>query len=290
MNDVQNRRDHRKIEINKVGVKRIRYPITVLDKAKGFQHTVASVNLFVDLPHRFKGTHMSRFVEILNKYKGDIAIKNFSKILAEMKKRLKAKTAHLEVEFPYFIEKEAPVTKAKSLMEYICRFCGSSNDKEDFYVGIVVPITTVCPCSKEISQFGAHNQRAIVTVNLRFKKFIWIEDIIQLVEECASCDLYSILKRPDEKFVTEKAYQNPMFVEDVVREIARRLEKDPNITWFTVESENLESIHNHSAYAYVERKPPSPSNLKSPMKNSEKTPKSQKNLKKGLDEGAKEAS
>lgn len=259
MNDVQNRRDYRKIEINKVGVKHIRYPITVLDKAKGFQHTVASVNLFVDLPHRFKGTHMSRFVEILNKYKGDIAIKNFSKILGEMKRRLKAKTAHLEVEFPYFIEKEAPVTKAKSMMEYVCRFCGSSNEEDDFYVGIVVPITTVCPCSKEISQFGAHNQRAIVTVNLRFRKFIWIEDIIQLVEQCASCDLYSMLKRPDEKFVTEKAYQNPMFVEDVVREIARRLEKDPNITWFTVESENLESIHNHSAYAFVERRRPSPS-------------------------------
>ncbi len=253
MNDIQNQRDHRKIEINKVGVKNIRYPITVLDKAKGFQHTVASVNMFVDLPHRFKGTHMSRFVEILNKYKGDIAIKNLSKILTEVKRKLKAKTAHLEVEFPYFIEKEAPVTKAKSLMEYICRFCGSSNEKEDFYVGIVIPITTVCPCSKEISQFGAHNQRSLVTVNLRFKKFIWIEDIIQLVEECASCDLYSILKRPDEKYVTEKAYENPMFVEDVVREIAKLLKKDRNITWFTVESENFESIHNHSAYAIIEK-------------------------------------
>jgi GTP cyclohydrolase I len=253
MNDIQSQRDPRKIEINKVGVKNIRYPITVLDKAKGVQHTVASVNMYVDLPHRFKGTHMSRFVEILNKFKGDIAIKNFSRILAEMKKSLKAKTANLEVEFSYFVEKEAPVSKAKSLMEYICRFCGSSNEKEDFYVGITVPITTVCPCSKEISQFGAHNQRSIVTVNLRFKKFIWIEDIIQLVEDCASCDLYSILKRPDEKYVTEKAYENPMFVEDVVREVAKRLSSDRNITWFTVESENFESIHNHSAYAYVEK-------------------------------------
>ena len=254
MNDIQNQRDHRKIEINKVGVKNIRYPITVLDKAKGVQHTVASVNMYVDLPHQFKGTHMSRFIEILNKFKGDISIKNFSNILPEMKQRLKAKSAHLEVEFPYFIEKEAPVTSAKSLMEYICRFCGSSNhgEKDDFYVGIVVPITTVCPCSKEISQFGAHNQRSIVTVRLRFKKFIWIEDIIQLIEDCASCDLYSILKRPDEKYVTEKAYENPMFVEDVVREIAKRLKLDPNITWFAVESENFESIHNHSAYAFVE--------------------------------------
>jgi GTP cyclohydrolase I len=255
MNDIQNQRDHRRIEINKVGVKHIRYPITVLDKARGVQHTVASVNMYVDLPHRFKGTHMSRFVEILNKHKGDIAIKNFSKILLEVKKRLKAKIAHLEVEFSYFIEKEAPVTKAKSLMEYICRFCGSSNEKDDFYMGVTVPITTVCPCSKEISEFGAHNQRSLVTVNLRFKKFLWIEDIIQLVEECASCDLYSILKRPDEKYVTEKAYENPMFVEDVVREIAKRLTADSNITWFSVESENFESIHNHSAYAFVEQGP-----------------------------------
>ncbi len=252
MNDIQSQRDHRRIEINKVGVKNIRYPITVLDKAKGVQHTVANVNMFVDLPHRFKGTHMSRFVEILNKYKGDIAIKTFSKILSEVKTKLKAKTAHLEVEFPYFIEKEAPVTKSKSLMEYICRFCGSSNDKEDFYITITVPITTVCPCSKEISEFGAHNQRSIVTVKLRFRKFVWIEDIVRVVEDCASCDLYSILKRPDEKFVTEKAYEKPMFVEDVVREIAKRLKRDKNITWFTVESENFESIHNHSAYAFVE--------------------------------------
>jgi len=254
MNDTQSLRDHRRIEINKVGVKNIRYPITVLDKAKGVQHTVANINMYVDLPHHFKGTHMSRFIEILNRFKGDISIKNFSNILSEMKRKLKAKSAHLEVEFPYFIEKEAPVTGAKSLMEYICRFCGSSNEKDDFYVGMVVPITTVCPCSKEISQFGAHNQRSIVTVNLRFRKFIWIEDIIELIEACASCDLFSILKRPDEKFVTEKAYKNPMFVEDVVREIAKRLKKDPNITWFTVESENFESIHNHSAYAYVEKK------------------------------------
>ena len=192
MDDIQNQKDHRKIEINKVGVKNIRYPITVLDKAKGVQHTVASVNMYVDLPHQFKGTHMSRFVEILNKFKGEISIQSFSSILLEMKLKLKAKSAHLEVEFPYFIEKEAPVTRSKSLMEYICRFCGSSNqrEKDDFYVGIVVPITTVCPCSKEISKYGAHNQRSIVTVRLRFRKFIWIEDIIQLIEDCASCDLY----------------------------------------------------------------------------------------------------
>jgi GTP cyclohydrolase I len=259
MNDIQSQKDHRKIEINKVGVKNIRYPITVLDKAKGVQHTVASVNMYVDLPHHFKGTHMSRFIEILNQFKGEISMKSSSKILQEMRLRLKAKSAHLEIEFPYFIEKMAPVSRSKSLMEYICRFCGSSSEtgKDDFYAGIVIPITTVCPCSKEISQHGAHNQRSIVTVRLRFGRFIWIEDIIQLVEDCASCDLYSILKRPDEKYVTEKAYQNPMFVEDVVREIAKRLKRDRNITWFAVESENFESIHNHSAYAYVELNNPS---------------------------------
>jgi GTP cyclohydrolase I len=255
MIDVQNQPDPRNVEIQKVGVKNIRYPITVLDKAHGVQHTVANVNMYVDLPHHFKGTHMSRFIEILNTYKGEIAIKNFSDILQEMKRLLQARSAHLEVEFPYFIEKQAPVTHATGLMEYICRFCGSSNDgaEDDFYVAIDVPVTTVCPCSKEISDQGAHNQRGMVTVKVRFKKFIWIEDIIELVEQSASCDIYSILKRPDEKYVTERAYDNPMFVEDVVREVAKKLSADPNITWFAVESENFESIHNHSAYAYVEK-------------------------------------
>lgn len=251
--DVQSLPDSRNIRIKKVGVKNIRYPVTVRDKKNGIQHTVANVNMYVDLPQHFKGTHMSRFVEILNTYRGDIAIRNFSKILDNMKKTLNAKSAHLEIEFPYFIEKEAPVTRARGLMEYICRFCGSSSEKEDFYVGIVIPVTTLCPCSREISDRGAHNQRSIVTVNVRFKRFFWIEDIINLVESSASCDVYSILKRPDEKFVTEKAYDNPMFVEDIVREIASKLSMDDNITWFTVEAENFESIHNHSAYAFVEK-------------------------------------
>jgi len=255
MIDVQNQRDPRNVEIQKVGVKNIRYPITVLDKAKGVQHTVANVNMYVSLPHHFKGTHMSRFIEILNKCKGDISIENFNNILQEMKQVLKARSAHLEIEFSYFVEKQAPVSGASGLMEYICRFCGSSNEdgKDDFFVGIDVPVTTVCPCSKEISDQGAHNQRGTVTVKVRFKKFIWIEDIIELVEQSASCDIYSILKRPDEKYVTERAYDNPMFVEDVVREVAKKLSADPNITWFSVESENFESIHNHSAYAYVEK-------------------------------------
>jgi len=171
-----------------------------------------------------------------------------------MKEKLNAKTAHLEVEFPYFIEKRAPVSGAKGLMEYVCRFCGSSNEKDDFCLGVTIPMTTVCPCSKEISDYGAHNQRSIVTVHVRFKRFIWIEDIIHMIEECASCEVFSILKRPDEKLITERAYNNPMFVEDVVREIASKLSRDSNITWFTVESENFESIHNHNAYAYIERR------------------------------------
>jgi GTP cyclohydrolase I len=257
MRDVQNQRDQRNIGIQKVGVKNIRYPIVVLDKKNGTQQTVASINMYVDLPRHFKGTHMSRFVEILNKYRGQINIKSFPTILAVMIQKLKAHSAHLEIEFPYFIEKKAPVTGARSLMEYTCRFSGSipgdKNDMELFSIGIRVPVTTLCPCSKEISTQGAHSQRSIVNVNFRFRKFVWIEDIISMVEDSASSDVYALLKRPDEKYITEKAYDNPMFVEDIVREVAKKLQANPNITWFSVESENFESIHNHSAYAFVEK-------------------------------------
>jgi GTP cyclohydrolase I len=252
--DIQSLKDHRNIEINKVGVKSIRYPITVLDKINGTQHTIGTINMYVNLPHHFKGTHMSRFIEILNRYRQGINIKNISHIINEMKKSLDAVSAHMEIEFPYFIEKEAPVTKAKSLMEYTCKFWGSHNDKLDLVVGVEVPVTTLCPCSKEISKKGAHNQRSIVTVKIRFKKIFWIEDLIKIVEKSASSEVYAILKRPDEKYVTEKAYNNPMFVEDVVRNIADKLRKDPNIIWFSVESENIESIHNHNAYAFIEKK------------------------------------
>ncbi len=253
MKDIQSLPDTRKIEIDKVGVKDIRYPIVVLDKANGTQHTIASINMYVDLPHHFKGTHMSRFVEVLNEYRREISIKNFFDILGEMRKKLNAKSAHMEVDYRYFIEKEAPVSKAKSLMDYRCRFTGSATDDEkDFHVGVVVPVTSVCPCSKEISAHGAHNQRSMVTVSLRFKKFIWMEDVIRIVEESGSSEVYSLLKRPDEKYVTEQAYNKPMFVEDIVREVAARLNKDRNITWFHVECENMESIHNHSAYASLE--------------------------------------
>lgn len=254
MKDIQNLKDSRNIAIDKVGVKDIRYPIVVLDKANKYQHTIASINMYVDLPRHFKGTHMSRFVEILNEHRREITIENFPNIMKKMKERLNANSAHLEVEFPYFIEKEAPVSKAKSLMEYRCRFIGTLSNKKDIVLEITVPITTLCPCSKEISEKGAHNQRGAVKVAFRFKGFIWLEDVIELIEGCASSPVYALLKREDEKFVTEKAYNNPMFVEDVVREIALKMMENKNVGWFRIEAENWESIHNHSAYASLERK------------------------------------
>ena len=253
MKDIQNHKDNRNIDIDQVGVKGIRYPITVLDKNMGEQQTVAQINMYVDLPRHYKGTHMSRFVEILNEHSRRISLQNFTEILEEMKERLNARSAHMEITFPYFINKAAPVTKSEGLMEYQCTFKGSLNSKSDLVTVIHVPISTLCPCSKEISTVGAHNQRGEVTLQVRFKKFIWIEDLIKLVEETASSDVYSVLKREDEKYVTEWAYDHPMFVEDIVREIAQKLNNDQNITWFAVESENFESIHNHNAYAYIER-------------------------------------
>jgi GTP cyclohydrolase I len=261
--DIQNFRDHRNINIDKVGVKNIRYPVTVLDRVHGRQQTVASINMYVNLPKEFKGTHMSRFIEILNEYHGEIHIHNFATILETMKQRLQAESAHLEITFPYFIEKLSPVSASSGLMEYGCRLMGSLSDQYgyDLVAQVSVPITTVCPCSKEISDSGAHNQRGVVRLAVRFKRFVWLEELIKLVESEASCDVYSVLKRPDEKYVTEKAYSNPKFVEDVVRDIAARLKEDANITWYSVDSENFESIHNHSAYAFVERykeTPPQP--------------------------------
>jgi len=253
MEDIQNHRDHRNIDIDQVGVKGIRYPITVLDKDMGEQQTVAEINMYVNLPRYYKGTHMSRFVEILNEHSRRISIQNFSEILEEMKDRLNAESAHMEMNFPYFINKSAPVTGVSGLMEYKCAFKGSLNSGSDLIIMIHVPISTLCPCSKEISDFGAHNQRGEVRLQVRFKKFVWIEDLIKMVEESASCEVFSVLKREDEKYVTEHAYRNPMFVEDIVRDIAVKLSGDPNITWFTVESENFESIHNHNAYAYIEK-------------------------------------
>jgi GTP cyclohydrolase I len=253
MKDIQNERDYRNIPIDKVGIKNLQYPITVLDRRNRFQHTVANINMYVDLPHEYKGTHMSRFVEMLHLFRSEVSLKNISVILGEMKKHLDAASAQIEVTFPYFIEKKSPVSHSPGLMDYSCSFIGSSgpHDKIDLVSIVVVPISSVCPCSKEISKAGAHNQRGQVRLNTRFHKFIWIEDMIELVESCASCEVYSVLKRVDEKHVTEKGFTNPKFVEDIVRDVAEKLKKDKNITWFSVSAENFESIHNHSAYASI---------------------------------------
>jgi GTP cyclohydrolase I len=255
LSDIQNTRDHRNINIDKVGVKNIRYPITVLDREHGRQQTVASIDMFVNLPKEFKGTHMSRFIEILNEYHGEIHIRNFGTILETMKIRLQAESAHLDITFPYFLEKRSPVSATSGLMEYGCRLTGSlsAESGHDLVAQVSVPITTVCPCSKDISDFGAHNQRGVVRLAVRFKRFVWLEELIQCAEAEASCEVYSVLKRPDEKYVTERAHENPKFVEDVVRDIASSLEADPNITWYSLDAENFESIHNHSAYAFIER-------------------------------------
>lgn len=260
MIDVQNQEDHRNINIDKVGVKNIRYPLTVMDRENDFQHTVATINMYVNLPRKFKGTHMSRFIEILNEFYGHLDIREFSKILGAMQKRLEAQSAHLEIAFPYFIEKKSPVTETTGLMEYGCRVIGSMDHRKgyDLIVEVNVPITTVCPCSREISNYGAHNQRGMARLAVRYRKFVWIEDLIRVVEEAASCEVYSLLKRPDEKYVTERGYENPKFVEDVVRDIAAQLKPDPNILWFQVDVENFESIHNHSAYAFIERSKANP--------------------------------
>ena len=258
MIDMQKQRDYRNIPIDKVGIKELRYPITVLDKRNGMQSTVARINMYVDLPHQAKGTHMSRFVQMLHTFRSQVSLESITHILEDMKKTLEARSSHIEITFPYFVEKLSPVTASKGLMDYTCTILGSSyptvsEKKSDLMVKVGVPITSVCPCSREISEYGAHNQRGEVLVSTRFRKFIWIEDIIELVEKAASCDVFSVLKRQDEKFVTEHGYENPKFVEDLVRDVAKELIADENITWFSVSAENFESIHNHSAYAYIER-------------------------------------
>ncbi|MGB4468198.1 MAG: GTP cyclohydrolase FolE2 [Azovibrio sp.] len=251
--DVQNSADTRQLAINKVGIKSIRHPVKVSDKNRGVQHTIASFNMYVGLPHNFKGTHMSRFVEILNGHEEEISVENFPSMLAEMVERLEAETGHIEMSFPYFINKTAPVSGVRSLMDYDVTFIGDICHGEiATRLKVVVPVTSLCPCSKKISERGAHNQRSHVTVTVRTNEFMWIEDIVALVEAEASCELYGLLKRPDEKYVTERAYDNPKFVEDMVRDVAARLNAEARIDAYVVESENFESIHNHSAYALIE--------------------------------------
>jgi GTP cyclohydrolase I len=252
--DVQNSEDTRHLPINKVGIKDIRHPVVVRDRTEGEQNTIANFNMYVNLPHNFKGTHMSRFVEILNNHEREISVKSFKDMLIEMTERLEAGTGHIEMNFPYFVNKTAPESGVKSLMDYDVTFIGEANgDKNCMTVKVVVPVTSLCPCSKTISEYGAHNQRSHVTIAAKTREFVWIEEIIDIVEKQASCELFGLLKRPDEKYVTERAYNNPKFVEDMVRDVATDLNNDDRIISYVVESENFESIHNHSAYALIER-------------------------------------
>jgi GTP cyclohydrolase IB len=254
MPDVQASADTRQIPINKVGIKDIRHPVRVSDRDGGEQHTVARFSMYVNLPHNFKGTHMSRFVEILNNHEREITVQSFKQMLHEMAERLEAGSGHIEMNFPYFVNKRAPVSGVMSLMDYDVTFIGEIHDGiAEMNIKVVVPVTSLCPCSKKISDYGAHNQRSHVTVNARVRDFVWIEELIDLVESEASCELYGLLKRPDEKHVTERAYNNPKFVEDMVRDVAARLNADHRIGAYAVESENFESIHNHSAYALIEK-------------------------------------
>jgi GTP cyclohydrolase I len=254
MEDVQSSNDTRQIPINKVGIKDIRHPVRVADRTGGEQHTIANFNMYVNLPHNFKGTHMSRFVEILNNHEREISVKSFKEMMVEMTERLEADSGHVEMSFPYFVNKTAPESKVQSLMDYEVTFIGDYvNGDNQLTLKVLVPVTSLCPCSKKISDYGAHNQRSHVTVTARINDFVWIEEIIDLVEKEASCELYGLLKRPDEKAITERAYDNPKFVEDMVRDVAARLNADDRIVAYIAESENFESIHNHSAYALIER-------------------------------------
>ncbi len=252
--DVQASADTRQIAINKVGIKDIRHPVRVKDRSEGEQHTIANFNMYVYLPHNFKGTHMSRFVQILNTHEREITVDSFKQMLIEMAERLESEEGHIEMTFPFFINKKAPVSGVESLLDYEVTLTGEIKDgNPQMYIKVIVPVTSLCPCSKKISDYGAHNQRSHVTLTVRTCAFVWIEELIELVEKEASCELYGLLKRPDEKHVTERAYDNPKFVEDMVRDVAARLNADDRICAYTVESENFESIHNHSAYALIER-------------------------------------
>ncbi len=250
--DTQNQEDIREIPIDKVGIKELKYPIAVKDREDGIQHTIATISMTVDLPKHFKGTHMSRFVEVLMNKK-EIHIDSIYDILQEMQERLESTSAHIELEFPFFKEKKAPVTGKPSLIDYTVKYHAvMHDDKKDLIMTVKVPVKTLCPCSKNISKYGAHNQRGEVTVSLRFLNNIWLEDVIKIVEQSASSELFTLLKREDEKYVTEKAYENPVFVEDLVRNVVLKLRENKYITWYHVEAENFESIHNHNAYAMIE--------------------------------------
>jgi len=251
--DVQGRADTRRLPINRVGIKDIRHPVRVRDRSAGEQHTIATFNMYVALPHNFKGTHMSRFVEILHGER-EISVESFRSMLAGMTGRLEADTGHIEMSFPFFVMKRAPVSGVESLMDYRASLIGEHHDgRSEMWLRVAVPVTSLCPCSKQIAEHGAHNQRSEITIAARLRGHMWIEELIEIAESEASCELYGILKRTDEKYVTERAYENPKFVEDMVRDVATRLNRDERVAAYVVEAENFESIHNHSAYARIER-------------------------------------
>ena len=254
MPDVQSTPDTRQIPIQRVGVKAVRHPLTVRTQAGEVQPTVGTWNLDVHLPADQKGTHMSRFVALLEENKAPLEPATFRTMLAAMLEKLEAEAGRIEVSFPYFVNKTAPVSGVQSLLDYEVTLTGETrNGATRLFLRVQVPVTSLCPCSKKISQYGAHNQRSHVTINAELAGDVAVEELIRIAEEEASCELWGLLKRPDEKFVTERAYENPKFVEDLVRDIAMRLNQDDRIVAYTLEAENFESIHNHSAYALIER-------------------------------------
>ncbi|MEM8835953.1 MAG: GTP cyclohydrolase FolE2 [Planctomycetota bacterium] len=251
--DVQAAADDRQIAIDKVGVKDVTWPLKLATPDGGEQHTVANINMYVSLPHHQKGTHMSRFLQVLNEYASPLTPDTIPVVARAIRERLEAEHAHLEISFTYFIEKRAPVTGQAGLMDYQVCFNAVSNHEDDFVMTVKAPATSLCPCSKTISDYGAHNQRCELTAKVRVRGSMWIEDLVEHLESSASAPVYSVLKRPDEKFVTEQAYDNPKFVEDIVRDLAIRLESDERVIWYSAQSENFESIHSHNAYAQITR-------------------------------------
>jgi GTP cyclohydrolase I len=256
--DIQSSPDWRNIPVNRVGIRRIRHPMIFEDftpmRGLSRQHVVAHFDMLVNLPKNVKGTHMSRFVEILNEEETVLSVATVPHWLDTMVMRLHANYGFLQVNFPYFVKKFAPISKAASLMDYDVSIRGVlENGQCHTFVSAIVPVTSLCPCSKEISDYGAHNQRSHVTVTVRAAQTLSLIEIIQLVESKASCELYGILKRTDEKTVTERAYDNPKFVEDMVRDVATSLDQLESVQGYKISSENFESIHNHSAFAEIDR-------------------------------------
>lgn len=254
MEDVQSSIDTRQMPINRVGIKDISHPITVINRDGSKSHSIATLSMSVSLPHDQKGTHMSRFLQMLNEQETVVSAKHFHTMLTDMVKRLEADSGYIEMQFPYFVEKTAPVSGVKSLMDYQVSLVGQIEQGYlDSTLEITVPVKSLCPCSKKISEYGAHNQRSHITVGVNCTSKLWLNELIKDVEAQASAELYAILKRPDEKYITEQAYNNPKFVEDVVRDVANALDNSNKISRYYVHAENFESIHNHSAFAVIER-------------------------------------